>query len=37
MNNIANFVATLPDLVGFLDLRSYGQMRTIVSSSLIVY
>lgn len=26
VNNIANFVATLPDLIGFLDLRSYGQM-----------
>ncbi|KAF5354182.1 hypothetical protein D9756_006896 [Leucocoprinus leucothites] len=26
VNNIANFVTTLPNLVGFLDLRSYGQM-----------
>jgi len=33
VNNIANFVTTLPDLVGFIDLRSYGQMRALVSSS----
>ncbi|KAL9709685.1 hypothetical protein Ac2012v2_007425 [Leucoagaricus gongylophorus] len=26
VNNIANFVTTLPNVVGFLDLRSYGQM-----------
>ncbi|KXN81964.1 Putative metallocarboxypeptidase ECM14 [Leucoagaricus sp. SymC.cos] len=26
VNNIANFVITLPNLAGFLDLRSYGQM-----------
>lgn len=26
VNDIANYVATLPDLIGFLDLRSYGQM-----------
>ncbi|KAG6885190.1 hypothetical protein C0993_004974 [Termitomyces sp. T159_Od127] len=26
VNNIANMVAQIPDLVGFLDLRSYGQM-----------
>ncbi|KAF8994725.1 hypothetical protein BDQ17DRAFT_1081805 [Cyathus striatus] len=25
-NNIANFVNTLPDVVAFVDLRSYGQM-----------
>ncbi|KAJ3575013.1 hypothetical protein NP233_g1382 [Leucocoprinus birnbaumii] len=25
VNNMANFVTTLPNLVGFLDLRSYGQ------------
>lgn len=28
MNNVANFVTTLPNLVGFVDLRSYGQMST---------
>lgn len=27
MNNIANFVTTLPNLKAFIDLRSYGQMR----------
>ncbi|KAH0578775.1 hypothetical protein H2248_002972 [Termitomyces sp. 'cryptogamus'] len=26
VNNIANMVSTIPNLVGFLDLRSYGQM-----------
>ncbi|TFK67830.1 hypothetical protein BDN72DRAFT_770233 [Pluteus cervinus] len=26
VNNLANFVTTLPNLVGFVDLRSYGQM-----------
>ncbi|KAF9459263.1 peptidase M14 [Collybia nuda] len=26
VNNIANWVMTLPNLVGFLDFRSYGQM-----------
>jgi len=26
VNNIANFVTTLPNLMAFLDLRSYGQM-----------
>lgn len=26
VNGVANYVATLPDLIGFLDLRSYGQM-----------
>ncbi|KAF5313664.1 hypothetical protein D9611_010204 [Ephemerocybe angulata] len=26
VNDIANYVATIPDLIGFLDLRSYGQM-----------
>lgn len=26
VNNIANYVITIPNLVGFLDLRSYGQM-----------
>jgi len=26
VNNIANFVTALPNLIGFLDLRSYGQM-----------
>ncbi|KDR79479.1 hypothetical protein GALMADRAFT_243580 [Galerina marginata CBS 339.88] len=26
VNNIANWVANLPNVVGFLDLRSYGQM-----------
>lgn len=31
VNNIANWVMTLPSLVGFLDLRSYGQMRTCLS------
>lgn len=28
VNNIANLVITIPNLVGFIDLRSYGQMRT---------
>ena len=27
VNNIANFVTTLPSLKAFVDLRSYGQMR----------
>ena len=27
VNNIANFVTTLPSLKAFIDLRSYGQMR----------
>ncbi|PPQ93587.1 hypothetical protein CVT25_005467 [Psilocybe cyanescens] len=27
VNNLANWVATLPNVVGFIDLRSYGQMR----------
>jgi murein tripeptide amidase MpaA len=26
VNNIANYVNTLPNLIGFVDLRSYGQM-----------
>ncbi|KAF7760075.1 hypothetical protein Agabi119p4_10751 [Agaricus bisporus var. burnettii] len=26
VNSVANFATTLPNLVGFLDLRSYGQM-----------
>jgi len=26
VNNIANFVTTLPNVVGFLNLCSYGQM-----------
>jgi len=26
VNNMANWVVTLPNLVGFIDLRSYGQM-----------
>ncbi|KAF8964503.1 hypothetical protein BDZ97DRAFT_1815426 [Flammula alnicola] len=29
VNNIANWVATLPNVVGFVDLRSYGQMRSV--------
>ena len=28
MNNIANYVQTLPNLKAFIDLRSYGQMCT---------
>jgi len=27
VNNMANWITTLPNLVGFVDLRSYGQMR----------
>jgi len=27
VNNTANFVSIFPDVVGFLDLRSYGQMN----------
>ncbi len=34
VNNIANFVSKLPDLEAFIDLRSYGQMRTPSSSPL---
>ena len=26
INDIANWVATLQNLIGFIDLRSYGQM-----------
>lgn len=26
VNNLANYINTLPNLVGFVDLRSYGQM-----------
>ena len=29
VNNIANYIQTLPDLKAFIDLRSYGQMRTL--------
>lgn len=32
VNNIANWVMTLPNLVGFFDLRSYGQMRACAST-----
>lgn len=32
-NNIANYVATLPDARGFLDLRSYGQISGFPSFS----
>ena len=28
VNNIANYVQTLPNLKAFIDLRSYGQMCT---------
>ena len=28
VNDIANWVNTLRNVVGFIDLRSYGQMRT---------
>lgn len=27
VNNIANFITTLPSLKAYVDLRSYGQMR----------
>ena len=27
MNSIANWITTIPNAVGFIDLRSYGQMR----------
>lgn len=29
VNNIANYITTLPNLVGFVSLRSYGQMLSI--------
>ncbi len=28
VNNLANFITTLPNLLAFVDLRSYGQMST---------
>ena len=31
MNNIANWVTTLPSLRAYIDLRSYGQMRALFS------
>ncbi|KAG6896972.1 hypothetical protein C0992_004974 [Termitomyces sp. T32_za158] len=30
VNNIANMVTAIPNLVGFLDLRSFGQMRAAI-------
>jgi len=37
VNNIANFVSALPNVVGFLDLRSHGQMsQTHFSQSLLI-
>jgi extracellular matrix protein 14 len=27
VNNLANWITTLPNLIGFFNLRSYGQMR----------
>ena len=33
VNNIANYIQTLPDLKAFIDLRSYGQMRTLAPSN----
>jgi len=37
INNIANFVSALPNVVGFLDLRSHGQMsQTHFSQSLLI-
>jgi extracellular matrix protein 14 len=35
VNNIANFVSTLPNLMAFVDLRSYGQMRASSPLSLV--
>ena len=32
VNNIANWVTTLPSLRAYIDLRSYGQMRALFSS-----
>jgi hypothetical protein len=29
VNNIANYISTLPKLIAFVDLRSYGQMCTL--------
>ncbi len=30
VNNIANYITTLPSLKAFVDLRSYGQMRALI-------